>query len=279
MKDDVYNLPDSLIGGSSSPDASIHFYATAAPSVKNKVVFSQNLICILIHGTKEVFTSTSYKKISHDEIFFLNAGSVLMSERVPGNSHLESILIFFSNQFLTDFCIRHKVHASQKAGEPHDLITIGKDPFLHQFEVSLKLMQQESLAELQKIKVEELLMYLQIRYPTPFGSFVSQALTSSPEQRIRQVIAANVDKGLSSDELAFLCNMSVSTFKRHFTHMFNTSPRKYLIEQRMQRAWQLLMMGRRASEIYAELGYENLSSFSTEFKKHFGLSPKSLLNS
>ena len=33
-------------------------------------------------------------------------------------------------------------------------------------------------------------------------------------------------------------------------------------------------MQKRPSEIYADLGYENLSAFSTEFKKHFGMPPK-----
>jgi AraC-like DNA-binding protein len=83
-----------------------------------------------------------------------------------------------------------------------------------------------------------------------------------------------MEKGLTIDELAFLCNMSVSTFKRHFSEVFHTSPKKYFIQNRMEKAKKLLQLNKRTSEIYFELGYSNLSSFSSEFKKHFGVSPK-----
>ena len=42
----------------------------------------------------------------------------------------------------------------------------------------------------------------------------------------------------------------------------------------MARAALLLKQSKRPSEIYFDLGYENLSAFSNEFKKHFGVSPK-----
>ena len=46
----------------------------------------------------------------------------------------------------------------------------------------------------------------------------------------------------------------------------------------MEKAGLLLRQNKKPSEIYYELEYENLSSFSNEFKKFFGVSPKNYLN-
>jgi AraC-like DNA-binding protein len=42
----------------------------------------------------------------------------------------------------------------------------------------------------------------------------------------------------------------------------------------MEKARELLLLDQRPSDIYLDLRYQSLSAFSTEFKKHFGISPK-----
>lgn len=57
--------------------------------------------------------------------------------------------------------------------------------------------------------------------------------------------------------------------------IYGTSPNKWLLEKRMQKAAQLLKQGEcKASEIYVELGYENLSSFVQSLKQVHGITPK-----
>ncbi|HEU5168707.1 MAG TPA: AraC family transcriptional regulator [Chitinophagaceae bacterium] len=269
----VFNLPDFLSRGQHT-DTYLHFYKAGKSSIRNKVVFSQNLICILLEGSKEIFNQVSHAKIDPGKLFLLAAGSALMSDGVATNGRYESILIFFSNDFLMDFCLRHHIQTPQKKEDPA-LITLNKDSFLFNYEKSLKLL-EEARAEqtLQKIKIEELLLYLLQKYPSQIKSFITQAFQSNQENKIKQVVSANIEKGLAIDELAFLCNMSVSTFKRHFSEVFQTSPKKYFIQHKMERAKKLLQLNKRTSDIYFELGYSNLSSFSSEFKKHFGVSPK-----
>ena len=269
----VFNLPDFLSRGQHT-DTYLHFYKAGKSSIRNKVVFSQNLICILLEGSKEIFNQVSHAKIDPGKLFLLTAGSALMSDGVATNGRYESILIFFSNDFLMDFCLRHHIQTPQKKEDPA-LITLNKDSFLFNYEKSLKLLKEARDEQtLQKIKIEELLLYLLQKYPSQIKSFITQAFQSNQENKIKQVVSANIEKGLAIDELAFLCNMSVSTFKRHFSEVFQTSPKKYFIQHKMERAKKLLQLNKRTSDIYFELGYSNLSSFSSEFKKHFGVSPK-----
>jgi AraC-like DNA-binding protein len=69
--------------------------------------------------------------------------------------------------------------------------------------------------------------------------------------------------------------VSLSTFKRKFTAVFNDSPTSWIRQKRMEHAAFLLKYNKeRVSDIYLRLGYENHSSFSQSFKSVFGVSPK-----
>jgi AraC-like DNA-binding protein len=69
--------------------------------------------------------------------------------------------------------------------------------------------------------------------------------------------------------------MSLSSFKRRFARIYGNSPNRWLLEKRMERAAKMLRQEKRkASEIYYELGYENLSSFIQSFKQVYGTTPK-----
>ncbi|HEY0067171.1 MAG TPA: AraC family transcriptional regulator [Flavisolibacter sp.] len=272
MKNDVFHLPDHFTGGQ-NPDVYFHFYSNHRSSARNKIVYSQNLLLLLQRGTKEVFNSSDHIKIDNSHVVLLASGSVLMSERVPEYRASRSILIFFSNEFLRAFFLKHGLQESGAAAESN-MLMLAKDDFIRNYETSLQLLEPLNDAHLQKVKLEEMLLYLVRKHPAELQSFIRQALQNNVQQKIKDAVLSGMDRNLTIDELAFLCNMSASTFKRHFAELFHTSPKKYFTEKRMQRAKQLLQMKKRVSEIYLELGYENLSSFSSEFKKHFGMSPK-----
>ncbi len=273
MSKDIYHLPDYFTAGKNT-DVHFQLYSVNEPSAKNKVIFSQNLIGIMQQGVKQIISPLNEGKIDNTQFFLLTSGSVLMSESVSTENQYKATLLFFSNNFLTEFLIKHKINFSKKESGNQNLVVLKKDTFIQNFEESIKLLNSESIPSMRNIKLEELLLYLLSKYPDPTLKYLSQAREYKTESKVKQVVLSNMDKGLTIEELAFLSNMSASTFKRNFTEVFQTSPKKYFTTNRMQLASQYLRLNKRASEIYAELGYESLSSFSIEFKKHFGISPK-----
>jgi AraC-like DNA-binding protein len=60
--------------------------------------------------------------------------------------------------------------------------------------------------------------------------------------------------------------MSLSTFKRHFIVEYNEAPGKWLQDKRLQRARDSKGGQLKASDIYQDMGYNNLSNFSIAFK-------------
>jgi AraC-like DNA-binding protein len=274
MRIDAFHLPDHFNRDKRS-DVCFYHYISNELNVRHKIILSQNLICILVKGTKEIFGSHDSIKIDNTEILLLTSGSVLMWESSAEDDNLESFLIFFSNQLLKEFCAKHNPDILKAGGKSAPIMSLKKDEFIQNFQNSLRLLDEKHFAPLQRLKLEELLVYLVLsNNNNAVHAFIRKALQDSSEDKLRQVVVANAKNALTTDELAFLCNMSTSTFKRHFAKAFQCSPKKYLTDKKMEKARELLLLDKRPSDIYLDLGYQSLPSFSTEFKKYFGISPK-----
>lgn len=270
----IHRLPDDFLNGNPN-ECCIHFYEASETTFKNQVQLSQHLFCLLLQGQKTVHDATSGHQINAQEFMLMPRGSVLMTEKTTESGTFKSILLFFSDAFLIDFSSRHGF--SKKSTQPTGRNTLvwKKDAFVTNYIQSLELLKSNPMREtLQQLKLEELLCYLFQTHPEAMEHFLINALQEHHYRSIKQVVNANLDNHLTVEELAFLCNQSVSTFKRHFAEAFHTSPKKYFTAHRMRKAQQLLLLHHRPSDIYTELGYETLSSFSAEFKKYTGHSPK-----
>ncbi|RYY34956.1 MAG: AraC family transcriptional regulator [Sphingobacteriaceae bacterium] len=82
---------------------------------------------------------------------------------------------------------------------------------------------------------------------------------------------------MAMEKFGYLTGRSLTTFKRDFKTSFGTTPQKWLTQKRLELAhYQIREQKRRPSDIYAEVGFENLSHFTYAFKKHFNYSPTQL---
>lgn len=87
----------------------------------------------------------------------------------------------------------------------------------------------------------------------------------------------NYKYNIPLSSFAKLTGRSLSTFKRDFTKIFETTPEKWLQQKRLEQAHFLISKKKqRPSEVYLEVGFENLSHFSFAFKKQFGYAPTEL---
>ncbi|MBI4026519.1 MAG: helix-turn-helix transcriptional regulator [Verrucomicrobia bacterium] len=84
----------------------------------------------------------------------------------------------------------------------------------------------------------------------------------------------------STKELARLCGMSSSTFTRRMHARFGASPKKVLLQKRMERAKILLLESPyKIDAIAADLGYKEPGHFTRQFKKWVGVSPSAFRTS
>lgn len=75
-------------------------------------------------------------------------------------------------------------------------------------------------------------------------------------------------------QLAQISGRSLSTFNRECKALFGLTPHRWIMKRRLKAARELLVLrDKKASDIYLELGFEDLAHFSRAFKKEFGSSP------
>lgn len=277
----VISFPDSVDSKNVMEPVSLMCYNSDVVSINTKIKLRQNLFSFLLEGQKSVHYAGTEVRIDPSAFLLLSSGNCLMSEKIAAsNGRYRSILLFFDNKLLTDFFIRHPhVHkASKNENKETPFLIFEKDPFLINFIDSLGFIlgtKKPLSSEMQKLKLEELLLYLSQQYPEKIQQLRNLGYKADEDLLIRQAITGSIDNVVTVEELAFLCHMSLSTFKRRFMKIYSTSPNKWLLEKRMQKAAQLLKEGDlKASEIYCELGYENLSSFIQSFKQIYGITPK-----
>ncbi|MBR9867623.1 MAG: helix-turn-helix transcriptional regulator [Oceanospirillales bacterium] len=79
---------------------------------------------------------------------------------------------------------------------------------------------------------------------------------------------------VSISQLAQVANLSPRQLSELFRKQLGMTPHQYLIEKRMQRAWQLLEQDSLTIQQVADaVGYSSLAAFSDRFRKHFSIPP------
>ena len=83
---------------------------------------------------------------------------------------------------------------------------------------------------------------------------------------------------MPAEQFGYLTGRSLTSFKRDFKKAFNTTPQRWLTKKRLDLAHHLIVdEKRKPTNVYFDVGFENLSHFSFAFKKQFGYTPASLL--
>lgn len=90
----------------------------------------------------------------------------------------------------------------------------------------------------------------------------------------KEILTKRYDRPPSLLELAQQVGMSDRTLRRGFRELFGTTVMGYVVQQRMQRAEQLLReTDLMVTDVAHQVGYSNMGHFAATFRKQFGISP------
>jgi AraC-like DNA-binding protein len=79
------------------------------------------------------------------------------------------------------------------------------------------------------------------------------------------------------EKFGYLTGRSLSTFNRDFRKTFEISPQRWLTHKRLELAYyHLTEKNKKPTDVFLEVGFEDLSHFSYAFKKQYGYAPSSL---
>lgn len=277
----IENIPEIYVNHNQKmPDLLVYDFKMTNDVVKSKVNLSMNMFSFLQIGKKQVHFAGNSVAVNKDQSLLLKKGNWLWTELLDTEAIYYCKLFFFSEKRLKNFLEKHTAN-NFNVTEEIPYFIIGNDNYITSYVDSLAAI-QEALPNFKQnflaIKFEELMLYLLQKYGQKFELYLNSLIVKE-SSLLKKIVESNLHSNLKLEEIAFLCNMSLSTFKRHFINEYKVSPGKWLQDQRLQKAKETLASSDlRPSDIYFDFGYNNLSNFSTAFKNKFGFSPRKIDN-
>ena len=243
---------------------------------KTEAAFDDHLLVWLISGETKI--------IQADESFVFGPGSTFLIPRnqlaaiinVPKDSlpH-KAVAMHLSAKRLREFYGHES--AKQKTGTPK-IFPFHKHPLLESCLASLVPyfdLQENFPEHIASLKITEAISILRT-----IDNDIDGVLANFDDPGKIDLISymeQNFRFNMPLDKLSYLTGRSLSTFNRDFKKNFNTTPQKWLTEKRLELAYyHLLANKRKPTEIYLEVGFEDLSHFSFAFKKKYGFTPTRL---
>ncbi|PIB38280.1 helix-turn-helix domain-containing protein [Maribacter sp. 4G9] len=270
------NIPEIYIkDAKKNPDLFVYDFKMTNDVVKSKVNLGMNMFSFLQVGKKHVHFAGTAVAVNKDQSLLLKKGNWLWTELLDLEASYYCKLLFFSDRKLKEFLEKH-IDTKETIKDEAPYFIIRNDGYISSYLNSLSTISDAPtifMENLLSVKFEELLLYLTQKYGRKFERYLNSLIIneSSP---FKKMVESKIYSNLKLEEIAFLCNMSLSTFKRHFITEYKMSPGKWLQDKRLNKAKEILEQDNlKPSDIYLEFGYNNLSNFSIAFKNKFGFSP------
>lgn len=125
-----------------------------------------------------------------------------------------------------------------------------------------------------ELKIKELVLILTQSTSAPSVLSLLKDLFNPSQISVRDVVQRHLFNDLSIADLAHLCGVSTSSFRRIFEEEFSETPSQYILNQRLQKATELLQCtGLSIGQIAYQTGFKDPSYFSRVFKKKTGFTP------
>ncbi|PWB27632.1 AraC family transcriptional regulator [Flavobacterium sp. HTF] len=124
------------------------------------------------------------------------------------------------------------------------------------------------------LKVKEIILLLSQTQNSEAVQLILSQLFSPTTYTFKQIIEANLFSQLTIEELAQQNNLSVSSFKREFSKIYNDTPANYIKAKKLEKAAGLLQLSdQRITEVAFDCGFNDLANFTKSFTGKYGVSP------
>ncbi|QES88133.1 helix-turn-helix transcriptional regulator [Rhizosphaericola mali] len=276
--DIIYQLPEDFIKDTlHAPDEIIiRRYTSDIAHINSKISLNKNMLQMIISGSKSIKCSDGEMIVHSDELFVLHHGHILTSDIITDKTSFESIILYFSDSTYNNFFARY-IENDYVIPEKKTFTVLKQDLILKSISQSIQLLLSNDIyfsKEVKQIKFDELFLHLFQIYPQTMLAFNIQTRINKAQDLVK-IVELYTFRNITLTEMAFLCHMSMSTFKRKFIEYYHMTPQKWILKKRLEKAKILLQLSREnLSTIFEQIGYESLSSFSNAFKKEYGISPR-----
>ena len=237
---------------------------------------AEHTFVYVMTGIMNLYDGSEHTALRSGEYCIARKNRLARFNKLKVEGELEKVFVFFDEAFLKRFQEKHKSKQT-KFTSSSTFVSVNKNVLMPDFIHSLKPYYnhgkiKEAFAD---VKREELLIILLQSQPELAGLLFDYGI---PEKiNIEEFMNRNYKFNVSIERFAYLAGRSLSAFKRDFKTIFGVTPNRWLVQKRLHEAYFLIeKKNKKPSDIYIDLGFEDLSHFSFAFKKLFGLTPTEL---
>lgn len=244
---------------------------------KSDLVFDDHMLIWFISGETKIIQADAAFTFKSGDIFLIprNLLATIINYPKNGQPH-KTVVMHLSAKRLKEFY--KNIDLDSKRTSEQKIISYKNHPLLESCLTSLIPYFDvegdfpENLASLKITEAISILREIDKRIDTILANFDEPGKID-----LIDFMQRNFMFNMPMEKLGYLTGRSLSTFNRDFKKYFNTTPQKWLTQKRLELAHYLLAENKKKpTEIYYEVGFENLSHFSYAFKKQFGYAPTSL---
>ena len=239
-----------------------------------ELVLDQHALVYVYAGTMEFAYANQRHVFLPGEVIIIPRHQLGRLSKIPASDKpFLSVSILFPEELLRKFYARHPVGQTIEKWTGH--LKVGHHLLMESLFNSLLPyfdLQEELPSDLAEIKIWETLTLL--NSVAPQARHILNSFHEPGKIDLADFMEQNFTYNLPLERFAYLSGRSLSSFKKDFKSIFNTTPGRWLTEKRLERAhYQIAIQKKRPSDIYLETGFENLSHFSFAFKRQYGYNP------
>ncbi|MFD1603846.1 helix-turn-helix domain-containing protein [Flavobacterium artemisiae] len=195
----------------------------------------------------------------------------------PEGGEFKTISLFLDQEILREISKEYNI-VSEKKILGDAMFSLKPHPLYHSFMTSLQSyleVEQEENEALFHLKIKEA-VHLLLKVNPELKDILFD-FNDPGKIDLEAFMNKNFHFNVHLNRFAYLTGRSLATFKRDFQKVFQESPGHWLLNKRLQEAYYLMKeKGKTPSEVYIDVGFEDLSHFSFSFKKKFGIVPSSI---
>jgi AraC-like DNA-binding protein len=230
-------------------------------------------------GSLSFHIAGSDKLFHAEEMILVRRNQLAKCTKYPSEAgQFKSISIRLTQETLRSFSLEEGTHVSG-AYHGESIVRLRQDAFYRSFIDSLspylsdaRLPIDESLKQL---KAKEAILHL-LRLNRETGDLLFD-FNEPGKIDLEEFMIRHFTFNVEMKQFAYLTGRSLATFKRDFEKIFHSPPGRWLQQKRLAQAYYLIKeKGKKPSDVYLDVGFEDLSHFSFAFKKEFGKAPSSV---
>lgn len=241
----------------------------------NEKLITAHSVVYVVNGEVRITTLDGEEIVANNgEMLFVPRDSYFISDYLKDGKSMEVYLLFFDHDIVLRFLEGVEIHQQNQSTLCKLQVT---ENIIHYFK-NLEQMHFNNIHNKALLEVK-LLEFLHLLLETKsFALTLQNSEISKQKRAIDELMLKHYDKNISVSEFASLSGRSLSGFNREFKHKHQMTPKKWLIQKRIEKAQHLLQSGKSVTESAFEIGYMNVSQFIKAYKNIYGKTPKQHIN-